>query len=326
MADFDYGQKIYDGRGEDIVPCTLCQKCHGTSFLKDWFSVCTVNPRLGIDIAVKVIDAPKSSKKVAIIGGGPAGMKAAITTAERGHKVTLYEKDTKLGGLLRRYSDASSYKWPYRAYKDYLVRQVNKLGIEVKLNTEATPEMIIRTGYDVVMAAIGSDAVMPRIAGVNEKKVYNIVDIFGKDKELGKSVVFIGGGEFGTESAMYLAKAGINVIIITSEKQLVVNDRPHGPDAVISAYSSMKNFSPITEAVVKKISDGKVTYVDTNGSERTIQADSVVIFGGLRGRQEEALRFIGTAKKAFYTIGDCTGRCGNIQKATRSAFFTASQV
>lgn len=326
LADFDYGEKIYEGRGEDIVPCTLCQKCHGTSFLKDWFSVCTVNPRLGIDIAVNVVNTPKSTKKVAIIGGGPAGMKAAITAAERGHKVTLYEKDLKLGGLLRRYSDASSYKWPYRAYKDYLVRQVNKMGVKVKLNKEATPDMIKRSGYDVVMAAIGSEAVMPRISGVNEKNVYNIVDVFGKDKELGKSVAFIGGGEFGTESAMYLAKAGISVTIMTSEKQLVVNDRPHGPDAVISAYSSMKNFIPITEAVIKGISSGEVTYVDSKGSEKSVRADSVVIFAGLKAKQDEAMKFNGTAKKAFYTIGDCTGRCGNIQKATRSAFFMASQV
>jgi len=294
--------------------------------LKDWFSVCTVNPTLGIASAVKVIDAPAISKKVAIIGGGPAGMRAAITAFGRGHKVTLYEKEPVLGGLLRRYSDASSYKWPYKAYKDYLVRQVNKLGIEVKLNTTASSEMIKKGGYDAVMVAIGAEAVMPKIAGVDAKNVYNIIDVFGKDKELGKNVVFIGAGEFGTESALYLAKAGINVTIITSENQLILNDRPHGPNTVIAAYQSMKNFTPIIKAKVQGISDGKVTYIDSTGSEKTVQADSVVIFGGLKAKQDEALTFNGTAKKAFYTVGDCTGRCGNIQKATRSAFFTASQI
>ncbi len=88
----------------------------------------------------------------------------------------------------------------------------------------------------------------------------------------------------------------------------------------------MKNFTPLTQATAKNISDGKVTYLDSTGSEKTIQADSIVIFGGLKAKQDEALKFSGTAKKAFYTIGDCTGRCGNIQKATRSAFFMASQV
>jgi len=326
LSDFDYGKKLYEGRGEDITPCVLCQKCHGLSFKKDWFSVCSVNPKLGNDVATRVIDAPKMSKKVAVIGGGPAGMKAAITAVERGHKVTLYEKEAQLGGLLRRYADASSYKWPYKAYKDYLVLQVNKLGIDIKLNTEATPEMIKKAGYDVVMVAIGSEAVMPKIQGADAKNVYNVIDVFGRDKELGKSVAFIGGGEYGTESALYLGKAGLNVTCITSEKELIVNDRPHGPNATISVYRSMKNFTGLTQATAKKIADGKVTYTDSTGSEKSVQADSVVIFGGLKGRQDEALKFNGTAKKGVYPIGDCTGRCGSVQKATRSAFYAASQI
>jgi thioredoxin reductase len=326
LSDQDYGKKLYEGRGEDITPCVLCQKCHGTSFKKDWFSVCTVNPKLGDDIAVRVIDALTVSKKVAVIGGGPAGMRAAITAFERGHKVTLYEKEPVLGGLLRRYADASSYKWPYKAYKDYLVRQVNKLGIEIKLNTTATPEMIKKAGYDVVMVAIGSEAVMPKIPGADAKNVYNVIDVFGKDKELGKSVAFIGAGEFGTESALYLGKAGLNVTCMTSDKDLIVNDRPHGPSATISAYRSMKNFTGLTQATAKSILNGKVTYTDSIGAEKSIQVDSVVIFGGLKAKQDEALKFNGTAKKAFYAIGDCTGRCGNVQKATRSAFFMASQI
>lgn len=326
LSDYDYGKKLYEGRGEDIVPCVLCQKCHGLSFKKNWFSVCTVNPKLGIASAVKVIDPPTASKKVAVIGGGPAGMRAAITAVERGHKVTLYEKESQLGGLLRRYSDASPYKWPYRAYKDYLVRQVNKSGIDLELNTEASPEMIRKAGYDFVLVAIGSEAVMPNISGVKEKNVYNVVDVFGKDRELGKSVVFIGAGEFGTESAMYLAKAGINVTIMTGDREIIVNDRPHGPNTVISAYRQLKNFTQLTQSTAKSISNGKVTYTDSTGSEKSVQADSVVIFGGLKGKQDEALKFNGIAKKGVYLIGDCTGKCGNVQKATRSAFFMASQI
>ena len=88
----------------------------------------------------------------------------------------------------------------------------------------------------------------------------------------------------------------------------------------------MKNFTGLTQATAKSISNGKVTYTDSTGAEKTVQADSVVIFGGLRGRQEEALKFNNTAKKGVYPIGDCTGRCGNIQKANRSAFYMASQI
>ena len=185
---------------------------------------------------------------------------------------------------------------------------MNKLGIEIKLNTTATPDMIKARGYDVVLVAIGSEPIMPKIPGVDAKNVYNVVDIFGKDKELGKNVVFIGAGEFGTESALYLARSGINVTVTTSERELVANDRPHGPNTVIAAYRAMKNFTGITQATPKSISGGKVTYADSSGSEKSVQADSVVIYAGLRPRQDEVLKFNGTAKKATYAIGDCTGR------------------
>jgi pyruvate/2-oxoglutarate dehydrogenase complex dihydrolipoamide dehydrogenase (E3) component len=162
----------------------------------------------------------------------------------------------------------------------------------------------LKGGYDVVMVAIGSDPVMPKIPGADAKNVYNVVDIFGKEKELGKSVVFIDTGLFGTESSICLAKAGINVTIMTGEKELLVNDRPQGPNTVISAYKAMKNFTPLTQATARSISGGKVTYADSTGSEKSVQADNVVIYAGLKPKQDEALKFNGTAKKAVYPIGD----------------------
>jgi hypothetical protein len=88
----------------------------------------------------------------------------------------------------------------------------------------------------------------------------------------------------------------------------------------------MENFTSLTQVTPKKISGKTVTYTDASGKESSVKADSVVIFGGLKAKQDEAMKFSDTAKKAFYLIGDCTGSCGNIQKATRSAFFAASQV
>ena len=126
-ADFEYFQKAYAGRGEDVVPCIQCNKCHGLSMDGPWTSVCSVNPKLGLEPAVRIITPAISSMKVAVIGGGPAGMQAAITAAERGHKVTLYEKSGVLGGLLL-HTDYSPYKWALRRYKNYLVRQVKKAG------------------------------------------------------------------------------------------------------------------------------------------------------------------------------------------------------
>jgi 2,4-dienoyl-CoA reductase-like NADH-dependent reductase (Old Yellow Enzyme family)/thioredoxin reductase len=324
ICDWEYGEKAHQGRGEDVVPCIRCNKCHGLSQKDKWYTVCSVNPKLGIDSAVRLIDAPVVSKKVAVIGGGPAGMKAAITAAERGHKVTLYEKGSSLGGKLT-HTDFSPYKWPLKDFKDYLIRQVNRVGIEVYLGAEATPEMIKSKGYDTVLVAIGAEPNVPRIPGVDGKNVWNIVNVYEKEKELGKMVTLIGGGEFGTETAIYLAKAGHNVTVLTSEKELVKNDRVHYPDQIIDTYEHMDNFSSITEATASRISEGKVTYVDAKGDEKSIKADSVVVYAGLNAKKDEALKFYGSANR-FLTVGDCSEEGGDVQRSIRSAFFAASRI
>lgn len=328
IADPEYAKKAYEGRGDDIVPCIMCNRCHGT-FTGPWFSICTVNPELGLSPVARVIDAPSISKKVAVIGGGPAGMKGAITAAERGHRVTLYEKNRYLGGLLR-HADFSPYKWALKEYKDFLIRQTYKAGVEVLLNTEASPEMILSRGYDTVLAALGANPVIPRIPGADGSNVWNIVNVYGNENFLGKNIVIVGGGEFGAETGMYLVKIGHRVTILTTAKKLVEDSGILTTSIMIDMYERMDNFNYITEVTTTNISKGKVTYADNDGNKKSIDADSVVIFAGLKPMRDEAMKFHGPADNAttnaFFTIGDCTGRCGNVQKTIRSAFFVASQI
>jgi 2,4-dienoyl-CoA reductase-like NADH-dependent reductase (Old Yellow Enzyme family)/thioredoxin reductase len=324
-ADFEYAQKAYEGRGEDVVPCVQCNKCHGLSMEGPWTSVCSVNPKLGLEPAVRVITRPLASMKVAVIGGGPGGMVAAITAAERGHKVTLYEKGSVLGGLLL-HADYSPYKWALKRYKNYLVRQVGKARVEVYLNTKATPEMIKAKGYDAIIAAVGAEPNMPRIPGWEGKNVYDILGVYGKEKELGKNVVVIGGGEYGVETGMFLAKKGHKTTMLTSGKELLPAKLVHYEEIMTDVYEHLDGFSYVLGSAATRIADGKVFYADSKGNEMSIQADSVVLYAGLKARQDEALRFYGSSKNAFFIVGDCTGKCGDVQKAVRNAYFTASQI
>ena len=253
-------------------------------------------------------------------------MKAALVAAERGHKVTLYEKGDSLGGLFR-HTDFTTYKWTWKEFKDCLIRQVNKAGIEVQLKTIATPEMIKAKVYDTVLVAVGAEPVISKIPGAEGKNIYNIVDVYSNIRSLGKNVVLIGGGVFGSETGVYLVMEGYKVTALTSEKYMIPPEviGPHNKANQLNVIERDPNFSYILEATAKSISGGKVTYVDSKGNEKSVQGDSIVIYAGLKPKQDEAMKFSGSAGQVLL-LGDCTGENGNLQKAIRSAFFVASQV
>jgi 2,4-dienoyl-CoA reductase-like NADH-dependent reductase (Old Yellow Enzyme family)/thioredoxin reductase len=324
ISDWEWGKKMYEGRGEDVIPCLRCNKCHGFGNEGPWFTVCSVNPKVGIDSATRIIETPTIKKKVAVIGGGPTGLKAAITAAERGHKVTLYEKTGYLGGLLR-HADYSDFKWPLMEFKDVLVRLAKKAGVEVVLNTAATPDMIAAKKYDAVLVAIGAEPNVPKIPGADGKNVYNVDSVYGKEKDLGKNVVIVGAGSYSVETGIHLARAGHNVTLIGSGKDLVEPSGPHQLENIAMAFKNMKNCTSIMEAITTSVANGKVTYKDASGSEKSMQADSVVLYAGLKARQDEAMKFSGSAGQ-IYIIGECSGQGTGVQKSQRSAFFAASQV
>jgi pyruvate/2-oxoglutarate dehydrogenase complex dihydrolipoamide dehydrogenase (E3) component len=175
------------------------------------------------------------------------------------------------------------------------------------------------------LVAAGTEPIVPRIPGLDSSNMWNVLNVYGREKELGKNVAVIGGGSIGAETGMYLARYGHKVTVLTSERQLVQPTGPHQLGNMIDAYQQTENFTPITEATTTNISKGKVTYRDAGGSEKSVQADSVVIYAGLRPMLDEALKFSGTASQ-FFIIGECNGLGNGIQKSQRSAFFAASQV
>ena len=323
ICDSEYGKKAYEGRGEDVVPCLRCNKFHVVSMTGHWFSVCSINPVVGMAHRIdKMIEKPSAPKKVAIVGGGPAGMKAAIVAAQRGHKVTLYEKTDILGGQLR-HADYSTFKWTLKDFKDYLIRELYKTEVEVLLNTEVTPDMIAKRGFEAVLMAIGAEPNRPDIPGANGGNVWTPISVYGREKDLGKNVVVVGGGEMGVETGMYLAENGHKVTVLTRQKRLAYDATPiHYIEMFRDAWEALSTFSFITQATTTNITENNVTYTDAEGKTKHIPADSVVVSAGLRPRQDEALKFYGSADR-FFIIGDCRN-VGNVQECMRTAFASAS--
>ncbi len=322
ICDFDYYKKALEGRGEDVVPCVRCNKCHVPSVTDTWLSFCTVNPEMGIAHKLDFLNEPAGDpKKVAIIGGGPGGMRAAIYCAERGHDVTLYEKTDYLGGQLK-HADYFSFKWPLRRYRLWLIAQMNKKGVKVVLNTEATPEMLKPQGYDVAIIAIGALPKMPPIKGI--EKASDHFAVWGNEDSYGKRVVVIGGSESGCETAMHLAENGHECTVLTRNSILAPDTTPiHYRQDFTNYHSKLENFHAIKEVSTTEVGDGWVKYVDKDGVEHTIECDSVIALGGMKPLQDEAMTFHGAADRIFM-VGDCY-EVGNLREVNRDAYAASHQ-
>ena len=317
ISNPNWGKLVQEGRGEDIVPCLRCNKCHKSSFKDPWASVCSVNPIFGLEHKIERMIPQTTPKKVAIIGGGPAGMRTALFALERGHDVTLYEKEAALGGLLK-CADNVPFKWTLRNFKNYLVRQIEKSPVKVLLNTEATPELLAREGYDAIVAAVGSEPLIPNIPGV-EHTISAVSVYSGACQVTTDTAVIIGGGEIGMETGMFLARQGIRTTVLEMRDTLAADSTPvHFYSMFMEAWQAEENLHPIVNATVIGVTPEGVRYRDETGAEQFIAAGTVILSAGMKAKSDLAMSFA-IPGPAFRMIGDCD-KVGNVQKCTRAAY------
>ena len=325
ICDFDYYKKANEGRGDDVTPCIRCNKCHVPSQKGNWYSLCSVNPRMGIDRRlIRMVDLETAPKKVAVIGGGPAGMRAALFAKERGHEVVLFEKTDYLGGQLC-HADFAAFKWPIQRYREWLVYQLRKQEIDVRMNTEPAKDDLIEEGFQAVIAATGAEPKMPPIPGADAVGIWTPLGVYGHETELGKDVIVVGGGETGAETGLYLAECGHNVTILTRKEELAEDATPvHYIETFRERWEKLDNFRPVLKVKTVAVAPDGIDYEDEAGSLHHLSGDSVVVCGGMRPLQEEALTYA-EGPYQFYLIGDAK-KPGNLHYCNRSAFAAAYSI
>jgi pyruvate/2-oxoglutarate dehydrogenase complex dihydrolipoamide dehydrogenase (E3) component len=257
-----------------------------------------------------------------VVGGGPAGMQAAIVAAERGHKVTLYEKSDSLGGLLK-ITDGDPIKYLLKKYKDYLIRQVEKHDITVKLNTEASPELVEVGAPDVVIVASGSNHIIPDIPGVNGSNVFTAVDVHKPGVRLGNRVVVIGGNLGGCETALYLRHLGKEVTIIEMTDRLYA-DANDIIGISIKVHLNSSGVNCITSARCMEISAQGVYIAFKNGNTEIIPADSVILAVGMQSTAD-VVKSMQNCAVDVVPVGDCI-QPGTIRQASHTGYYAALDI
>jgi 2,4-dienoyl-CoA reductase-like NADH-dependent reductase (Old Yellow Enzyme family)/thioredoxin reductase len=321
IADAQRVNKFQCGKADEAIPCIRCFHCLNYNVASTFG--CSVNPTVGRESVLPLLTPPAGApKKVVVIGGGPAGMAAALTATDRGNSVVILEKDDHLGGKLV-FSRQVPFKHDLCRFMDYQIYMLGKKGVEVRLNTEATPELIASLHPDAVIAAVGADPSVPPIPGIRSSNVITAetaYDKVAKGEPMGENIVVLGGGLVGCETGLYLAmEAGKKVTIIEMLSDVAKEEMYLTRDALLDRLQ--EHTTLITGARCTGISDAGLTYADSDGKEHTLSCDTVVLSAGMRPRQDLAETFRGVAP-FFVSIGDCS-KATNVRNATRTGYDAA---
>jgi 2,4-dienoyl-CoA reductase-like NADH-dependent reductase (Old Yellow Enzyme family)/thioredoxin reductase len=306
LADPDMASKALSGQKDEIRPCIRCGNCLHAGVMTNWNLSCTVNPGL-CNGEFQIAPAPVA-KKVLVIGGGPAGLEAARTAALRGHSVKLLEKKAHLGGNLY-IGSLPVGKEDLMLYVTWAEKQCNKLGVAIKLNTEATQDMVDELKPDVIFVATGSTPLVPPIPGVDKQNVVTAADVLLGKVSLGNNVVVAGGGEVGIETADLIIEKGLakSVTIVEMLPDVGMDMSPLEKGFLFANVFPPMFFSGqlriLTNTKIKEITNTGLHVTGKDLSDYVIEADNVVMALGYVSNKKLFEQLDGYGAKV-YVIGD----------------------
>ena len=310
LADPFLPQKVMRGKDEEITRCVRCFTCLSER-TPTKTRICALNPLIGRETEYREFHKVSDPKKVIVAGGGPGGMEAAITAAKRGHNVILCEKTGELGGALK-CEKGLPFKSDVYALIGSKSIELKNAGVEVRLNTAVTPEYVEKEGADALIVAIGAEAIVPKIDGIDGKNVVMAEDASENAENIGKKVAVLGGGLVGSELAIHLAGLGKDVTVVEMADGLAVDSNRVHRRMVIQVLDEKKvNIKTNTKGI--RITEAGLVCEDKDGAELLIEADTVICAVGRRSLWNEAEKLLDSAPDSVL-VGDCV-RPKNLREA-----------
>ena len=320
LCDPDLPNKARAGLESEAKRCMRCLACFSNE-MNYGQPYCAINPETGRELEMRYEIPAAIKKKVLFVGGGVGGMQAALTCADRGHEVILYEKASRLGGVLRCEGDVS-FKKNLEYFLDQQEAAVKKAGIDLRLNAQLTSEIAMQLDADVIVAALGSVAVVPGIPGINGENVMAAQDAYTAVDKVGQNVVILGAGLVGVELGLHLIGKGKSVKVV--EMLDHISDGGNflhmlGLNVEIKKRGLEICFNTKAIEVTK---DGVVC--ESDGTRKTFCANTVIYAVGQKPLREEALAFANCAPE-FHMLGDCVS-ARNITDANAEAFMISRNI
>ena len=322
LADPDWGTKIAAGKACDIRRCISCNKGCTDAIQNRQFLSCVLNAENGYE-NTRSIQPAAQKKKIAVLGGGPAGLEAARVAALRGHDVTLFEKTTTLGGQLNIACVPPRKEEMRRAAQD-LIHAVCNAGVHLCMGQTRTAEQLKDAGFEAVINAVGAHSAAPRIPGIDSVNVADAWKVLAGEQQVYGTVAVIGGGMVGCETAEYLAARGCKVSVIEMMDKIAAGESTTILPTLMENYKTY-GVEQYPSHKVKEFRMDAVVCENKDGAEVTIPCDYIVLAMGARSNEFDAAA-LEAASIPVYSIGDAAGKAADISNAIRTGYDTACQL